>query len=91
MAGGLSPAYLVDNNTRIELNSETYDVGRADNLNDFIFNSTIGVGIGYEFIRKLTLSVEPTFKYSLSPINKNSEFDYHPYYMSWFTGLKYTF
>ncbi|MCB0806920.1 MAG: PorT family protein [Bacteroidales bacterium] len=91
VAGGLSPAYLVDNNTRIELNSETYDVGRADNLNDFIFNSTIGVGIGYEFIRKLTLSVEPTFKYSLSPINKNSEFDYHPYYMSWFTGLKYTF
>ncbi len=91
LAGGISPAYLIDNKTYMEFDNNSYDIGNASNLNNIIVNSTIGLGFGYEFVKKLTLSFEPTFKYSLNPINKSSEFDYHPYYMSWFTGLKYTF
>jgi len=91
LAGGLSPAYLVDNKTTMELDNSNYEIGDASNLNNLIINSSLGLGIGYEFVKKFTISFEPTFKYSLNPINKGSDFDYHPYYFSWFTGIKYTF
>ncbi|MCB2219657.1 MAG: PorT family protein [Bacteroidetes bacterium] len=91
VAGGLSPAYLVKNNTYLEYESNKYEIGDAANLNDLLINSSIGLGIGYKISKKLTFSLEPTFKYSLSPINNDSKVYYHPYYLSWFTGINYKF
>ncbi|MCD4695416.1 MAG: outer membrane beta-barrel protein [Bacteroidales bacterium] len=91
LAGGLSPAYLLRDNTYLELGSDRYDIGNASNLNSVIINSSLGVGLEYLFTNKFSVSFEPTFKYSLNPINKNSQFDYHPYYFSLFTGIKYSF
>jgi hypothetical protein len=91
VAGGLSPAYLVKNNTVLEYESNKYEIGDAANLNDIIVNSSVGLGIGYKISKKLTFSLEPTFKYSLSPINNDSKVYYHPYYLSWFTGINYKF
>jgi len=87
-SGGLSPAYLVKNRTILELNENRYDVGAAPNLNSIIFNSSLGLGIEYHVVKGLTINFEPTFKYALNPINKSSEFNYHPYYFSWFTGIR---
>jgi hypothetical protein len=91
IAGGLSPAYLLKNETYLQVNSDKYDIGNSSNLNTIIFNSSISIGINYSLSKKLSLNIEPNFKYSLSPINKNSQFYYHPYYFSWFTGLSYKF
>ncbi|MCF8367506.1 MAG: outer membrane beta-barrel protein [Bacteroidales bacterium] len=91
LSGGLSPAYLLRDNTYLEYNSEKYDIGNSSNLNSFIVNSSLGLGLEYLFTKKFSFSFEPTFKYALNPINKNSQFDYHPYYFSWFTGIKYSF
>ncbi len=91
ISGGLSPAYLLDNNTSLEVNNEKYDIGSSSNLNTMIINTSFGLGINYEVFKKLSLNVEPNFKYSLSPINKDSQFDYHPYYFSVFTGIIYKF
>lgn len=91
ISGGLSPAYVLKNRTYLQVNSDKYDIGNSDNLKTMIYNSTIGLGINYFISKKLSLDLEPTFKYSLSPINKNSQFDYHPYSFSFFTGLNYKF
>lgn len=88
LSGGLSPAYLVDNNTYLEMEDHKYDVGSSENLNSMVMNTTFGLGIEYLFTKKLSVSFEPTFKYSLNPLNNNSDFSYHPYYFSWFTGIK---
>jgi len=89
LSGGLSPAYLVNNNTYLEVDDNKYDIGNSDNLNSVIINTSFGLGINYALFKKLSLSLEPNFKYSLSPINKDSQFDYHPYYFSVFTGIVY--
>jgi len=89
LSGGLSPAYLVNNNTFLEVGNDKYDIGDSDNLNSVIINTSFSLGINYSLFKKLTLNVEPNFKYSLSPINKNNQFDYHPYYFSFFTGIVY--
>ena len=91
LSGGLSPAYLVQNKNYLEFESNRYDIGSASNLNNFILNSTFGLGLGYQLTEKLLINFEPTFKYSLSPINSDSKVYYHPYYLSWFTGINYRF
>jgi len=91
LSGGLSPAYLVKNNTYLEVESNKYDIGSSENLNSMIINTTFALGFNYGITKKLSINFEPTFKYSLNPINKNSEFDYHPYYFSWYTGIRYKF
>ena len=88
LTGGLSPAYLLANNTYLELQDNKYDVGDAGNLNSMIVNTSLGMGFEYSFTRKFSVNFEPTFKYSLNPINNGSNIDYHPYYFSWFTGIR---
>lgn len=89
LSGGLSPAYLVDNNTYLEMEDRKYDVGSSGNLNDFIVNTSLGLGLEYLVTKQLSVNFEPTFKYALNPINTNSNFSYHPYYFSWFTGIRF--
>jgi hypothetical protein len=91
LSGGLSPAYVVQNNTYLKIDDEKINVGDSPNLNSVLVNTSIGLGLEYKAFKKLSISLEPTFKYSLVPLNKNSQFFYHPYYMSWFTGIKYRF
>lgn len=88
LSGGLSPAYLLGNNTYLEMEDRKYDIGDAGNLNSMIVNTSFGLGMEYLVTKKLSVNFEPTFKYSLSPINSNSDFSYHPYYFSWFTGIR---
>lgn len=91
MAGGLTPAYLLKNQSWLEVEGEKHDIGLAMNLNSIIVNSSIGIGLGYDISSRLSFNFEPTFRYALNPINKNSEVFYHPYYLSWFTGINYKF
>ena len=91
LSGGLSPAYLVESHTYLETENNKHDIGNSENLNPMIVNTTLALGLNYGITKKLTINFEPTFKYSLNPINKNSGFDYHPYYFSWYTGIRYNF
>ena len=91
ISGGLSPAYLLKNNTILEVESQKYDVGSSSNLNTMIFNTTFALGIEYALFKKLAINFEPTFKYSLNPINKDSQYNYHPYYLALYTGIRYSF
>lgn len=91
VSGGLSPAYIIDNNTYLEVDNNKHNIGSSDNLNNMIVNTTFALGLNYGITKKLSINFEPTIKYSLSPINKNSQFDYHPYYFSWYTGISYRF
>lgn len=91
LSGGLSPAYMVGNSTYLKVDDETYNVGDASNLNSLLVNTSIGLGLEYKAFKKLSFSLEPTFKYSLVSLNKDSEFYYHPYSLSFFTGVKFSF
>jgi len=89
--GGISPAFVTKNNAYLEVDAQKYDVENPENINSVYFNSTLSLGLEYSFLKKLSVNFEPTFKYALSPINNGGKFDYHPYSISWFTGIKYKF
>ncbi len=89
--GGVSPAFVTNNSAYLEVDAQKYDVENSDNFNSVFFNSSLSLGLEYSFLKKLSINFEPTFKYALSPINKDGDFDYHPYSISWFTGLRYSF
>ncbi len=91
LAGGFSPAYVVNNSSTLIADEVKHDIGSSANINSMIVNSSFSLGIQYAFNKKLALNFEPTFKYSLNPINKNNRFNYHPYSLSWFTGVRYSF
>ena len=87
--GGFSPGILVNNRSYFEVDGQKIQTGTTENLKPMIYNSLLGMSFEFSFSKNLILSIEPTFKYSLSPINSKSGLNYHPYSMSWFTGISY--
>lgn len=88
--GGLSPGILVNNRSYFTVEGQKLQTGTTENINNFIYNSILGLGLEYAISRKVAISMEPSFKYSLSPVNSGTGLEYHPYSLSWFTGISYT-
>lgn len=89
LMGGLSPGILVNNRSYFKMDDEKLQTGTTENINPIIYNSLFGIGMEYTISKKLSISMEPTFKYSLTPVNSGSDLQYRPYSVSWFTGLSY--
>ncbi len=89
--GGFSTNILLKNRVFLQSETQKYEIGTTNNINKFIYNSNLGVGVAYKLGKKMSLNVEPSFKYSLVPINKNYPIYYRPYYFTFFTGLSYNF
>ena len=73
----------------ISIDNEKIQTGFTENIKPMIYNSVLGLGIAYEISKKVSINLSPTFKYSLSPVNTGSGLKYHPYSLSWFTGISY--
>ncbi len=87
--GGLSPGILVNNRSYFSVEGQKLQTGTTENIEHFIYNSIVGLGLEYAISKKLAFSMEPSFKYSLSPVNSRSDLRYHPYSLSVFTGISY--
>ncbi len=89
--GGLSPGVLVNNRSYFENDGQKLQTGIVENVNPTILNSLLGIGFDYSISKKVSINMEPTFKYSLSPISTEGNTNNHPYSFSWFTGITYRF
>jgi len=89
LMGGLSPGILVNNRSYFQLDGEKLQTGTTEDINPFIYNSIVGLGLSYSLSEKLTFNMEPSFKYALTPANSSTGINYHPYSFSWFTGISY--
>ncbi len=89
LSGGLSPGILVNNRSYFNVDGQKIQTGYTENIKPMIYNSVMGVGVEYTISTKLSINLDPLFKYSLSPINNNSGLKYHPYSISFFTGITY--
>jgi len=91
LIGGISTNVLLKNRVYLQSETQKYEIGKTNNINQFIYNSNIGIGMAYNFTKKISMNVEPSFKYSLVPLNKNYPIYYRPYYFTVFTGISYKF
>lgn len=91
LKGGLSPGILVNNRSYFEQDGVKIQTGIIENVNPMIINSLVGLGLEYSISHKVSVNLDPAFKYSLSPVNQDSKLSAHPYSFSWFTGISYKF
>jgi hypothetical protein len=91
LIGGLSYNMLLDNTVSTMANGVKYSIGKTEGLNPISLSSSIGMGMEYNFSNKLSLNLEPTFRYYLNPFYQTIGSQAHTYSFGIFTGLSYKF
>ena len=91
LVGGMSTNFLVGNSVTIEGSSGREEIGYLSNLNTVNYSANAGMGMIYHMGRKMSLILEPRFRYFINSINDASLPDTRPYSLGFYTGLSYTF
>ena len=90
LIGGLSYNLLITNSVRTNINGTKYAVGTTG-LNPFMVSSSLGMGMEYSLTSKISLNLEPTFRYYLNPFGNTPGINIHPYSFGLFSGVAYKF
>jgi hypothetical protein len=91
LIGGLSYNLLVNNSVNTIIDGNKYNVGKTAGLNQFMVSSSLGMGLEYNLSKKISLNLEPTFRYYLNPFSETYGLKTHPYSFGVFSGLSYRF
>lgn len=91
LTGGLSPGIMTDYKAQFTYEGEQIDLDNEGDFSTMIYNSQVGLGLNYHITRSLSINLDPSFKYSLNSIRKDHSIQYHPYSISVFTGIRYSF
>lgn len=90
-SGGLSANFLVGNNVLQTVNGKTEDIGSTSSIQNLSLSSHVGVGFDMPLSSNLTITMEPVFKYFITPVNQAGTYDFRPYTFGMNTGLSYRF
>jgi hypothetical protein len=91
LIGGLSYNLLVDNSVYTIVDGIKYSVGKTEGLNSVSISSSLGMGMEYNISDKLSLNLEPTFRYYINRFNQLTGSNVHPYSFGIFSGISYKF
>ena len=91
LIGGLSYNLLVSNSVHTVIAGNKYDIGKTEGLNTFMVSSSLGMGMEYNLSKKISLNLEPTFRYYINPFSNIRDASAHPYSFGLFSGLSYKF
>ena len=91
LVGGISTNFLVGNYVTADGASGPEDIGYLSNINKFNYSGNAGLGMIYHMGGKLSLMVEPRFRYFLNSVNDSSLPATRPYSIGLYTGLSLTF
>ena len=91
LIGGLSYNLLVNNSVYTTVDGNKYSIGKTEGLNPLTLSSSLGMGMEYNLSSKISLNLEPTFRYYLSPFSDATGSFIHPYSFGIFSGFSYKF
>jgi hypothetical protein len=91
LIGGLSYNLLINNSVNAVIDGSKYNIGKTAGLNPFMISSSLGMGMEYNLSEKISLNLEPTFRYYLNPFSNTRGVGGHPYSFGVFSGLSYKF
>lgn len=89
--GGVNAGILVGNNIYRKEDNKKDKVGETQNINQNIYNTITGMGVEYKLTKNISMSLEPTVKYSIISINEGNTYNYRPYSFGVFSGISYKF
>jgi hypothetical protein len=91
LVGGMSTNFLVNNYVTMGTSSGTEKIGYLSNINTVNYSGNAGLGMIYHMGGKLSLSLEPRFRYFINSVNDSTLPTTRPYSLGLYTGLSYTF
>lgn len=91
LIGGMSYNLLVGNSVYTMVDGNKYSIGETAGMNQLTVSSSLGMGMEYNLSEKLSLNLEPTFRYYLNPFNGTTSSSVHPYSFGVLSGVSYRF
>jgi hypothetical protein len=89
--GGVSYNILVSNTAYSTSGGTKYYVGTTEGLSPVTLSSSLGMGMEYNFSARLSLNLEPTLRYYITPLGGMAGSSIHPYSIGIFSGISYKF
>jgi hypothetical protein len=89
--GGVSYNILVNNTAYSTSGGTRYYIGSTEGLSPVTLSSSLGMGMEYNFSGRLSLNLEPTFRYYITPLGGVAGSSIHPYSIGIFSGISYKF
>ena len=91
LCSGIWANFLVGNKAFATDNQNFKTEGETEEINSFGYSGSFSIGLEYPVANNIDISLEPFFKYYLSPINTNPETSVYPYSIGVLTGISYSF
>jgi hypothetical protein len=91
LVGGLSYNMLVNNSAYSMSGGVKYYIGPTVGLSPVTFSSSLGMGIEYSLSKRISLNLEPTFRYYITPLGGLAGSSIHPYSFGILSGFFYKF
>ncbi|MCF8303095.1 MAG: outer membrane beta-barrel protein [Bacteroidales bacterium] len=88
---GVNAGILMNKDAYIRKDGLEVELKNFDAIGSNIYNALMGLNFEYPINRKFALSLQPTFKFAISPLAKLEGFKYMPYQYYLATGVSYQF
>ena len=86
LIGGGSALFLNENKVYITSGSKTTYIGQSTNINKTSFTANFGLGVDFEFSKKVRFNLEPMFKYQFNTFSDVSG-NFKPYFIGVYSGF----
>jgi len=91
ITGGFSAAYLIGNREVISVNDEQTSRGKTAGMQSLTYSGLLGLEIGYDITKHLTITVEPRLRHDLNSLSAFNSVNYKADHLEIATGLTYCF
>lgn len=91
LVGGMSTNFLVNSSVTMPTSAGQVEIGYLTNIRTVNYSGNAGVGVIYHLLDRLSLSLEPRFRYFINSINDQTLPSTRPYTFGVYTGLNYRF
>lgn len=87
---GISANFLTENKAELPDNNLNVKIKTAD-MRDVAWSGEVGLEIGYEIGKRITLTIEPHLKHYFQSLSSNSTINFKPIQAGLLTGISYSF
>ena len=91
IAGGFSAACLIGNHEVLSVNNEQTSIGKTAGMQSLTYSGLLGLEIGYDITKHLTITVEPRLRHDLNSLSAFNSVNYKADHLEIATGLTYCF
>lgn len=87
ISGGFSGSFIVSNKAYMNSGNKREYLGTTENIRTFNISTDWALGVEYPVSSRITVLIEPGFRYYLQSLSKDRDIDFKPYLFSFSTGI----